>query len=51
MSNALSKTEKNKFLKTLEKDKKFRYAVADLLGLSEILRRLDRFGRTNRSSG
>ncbi|MEM3827846.1 MAG: DUF3782 domain-containing protein [Conexivisphaerales archaeon] len=33
---------KEKFLSLLEKDKEFRYAVAGLLGLEEILRRLDR---------
>jgi len=33
---------KNEFLSLLEKDKEFRYAVAGLLGLGEILRRLDR---------
>ena len=33
---------KEEFLNLLEKDKEFRYAVAGLLGLEEILRRLDR---------
>ena len=33
---------KDEFLTLLEKDKEFRYAVAGLLGLEEILRRLDR---------
>lgn len=32
---------KEEFLELLEKDKKFRYAVAGYLGLSEILKRLD----------
>ena len=33
---------KGEFLSLLERDKEFRYAVAGLLGLEEILRRLDR---------
>ena len=33
---------KDEFLTLLEKDKEFRYAVAGLLGLEEILHRLDR---------
>lgn len=33
---------KEEFLSLLEKDKEFRYAVAGLLGLEEILKRLDR---------
>ena len=33
---------KEEFLKLLESDKEFRYAVAGLLGLEEILKRLDR---------
>jgi len=33
---------KEKILRLLEEDKEFRYAVAGLIGLSEILRRLDR---------
>lgn len=33
---------KDEFLSLLERDKEFRYAVAGLLGLEEILRRLDR---------
>ena len=33
---------KDEFLTLLEKDKEFCYAVAGLLGLEEILRRLDR---------
>ncbi|MGP3703515.1 MAG: DUF3782 domain-containing protein [Candidatus Bathyarchaeota archaeon] len=33
---------KEEFLSLIEKDKEFRYAVAGLLGLEEILRRLDR---------
>ncbi|MEM3734685.1 MAG: hypothetical protein QW158_07030 [Nitrososphaerales archaeon] len=43
MSVALSKSEKRKFLKALEKDEEFRYAVAGLLGFSEMLRKLDVF--------
>lgn len=34
-------TIKEEFLSLLERDKEFRYAVAGLLGLEEILRRLD----------
>ena len=33
---------KDEFLSLLEKDREFRYAVAGLLGLEKILRRLDR---------
>ncbi|MDJ0270728.1 MAG: DUF3782 domain-containing protein [Aigarchaeota archaeon] len=33
---------KDEFLSLLERDKEFRYAVAGLLGLEEILKRLDR---------
>jgi hypothetical protein len=33
---------KRKFLELLRKDEEFRYAVAGLLGLEEILKRLDR---------
>ena len=33
---------KDEFINLLEKDREFRYAVAGLLGLEEILRRLDR---------
>lgn len=33
---------KEEFLSLLERDKEFRYAVAGLIGLEEILRRLDR---------
>ncbi|RLI06674.1 hypothetical protein DRO24_04610 [Candidatus Bathyarchaeota archaeon] len=40
MADALSL--KDEFLTLLEKDREFRYAVAGLLGLEEILRRLDR---------
>ncbi|MFN3622372.1 MAG: hypothetical protein ACK4TI_05725 [Nitrososphaerales archaeon] len=43
MSVALSKSEKKRFLKALEKDEEFRFAVAGLLGFSEILRKLDVF--------
>jgi hypothetical protein len=35
---------KEEFLSLLERDKEFRYAVAGLLGLGEILRRLDEYG-------
>ena len=35
---------KEEFLSLLERDKEFRYAVAGLLGLEEILRRLDEHG-------
>jgi regulator of replication initiation timing len=38
---ALSKEEKIKVLKALEEDVEFRYAVAGLLGLQEIIKRLD----------
>jgi len=41
-SDLLSKEEKERILRTLEVDAEFRYAVAGLIGLSEILRRLDR---------
>ena len=33
---------KDEFISLLEKDREFRYAVAGLLGLEEVLRRLDR---------
>ena len=42
MEQTLSKEEKLKILKPLEEDKEFRYAVAGLIGVSEILERLDR---------
>ena len=42
MSTPLSKEEKKRFLKALEEDEEFRYAVAGLIGVSEILKRLDR---------
>ena len=42
MVETLSKEEKLKLLKALEEDLEFRYAVAGLIGISEILRRLDR---------
>jgi len=41
-SSILTKEEKERILKTLEIDIEFRYAVAGLIGLNEILRRLDR---------
>lgn len=37
----MNKSLKEEFLKLLEKDKEFRYAVAGYLGFSEILKRLD----------
>jgi len=42
MSETLSKEEKRRFLKALEEDEEFRYAVAGLIGISEILKRLDK---------
>ena len=39
----LSKEEKFRILKTLEEDLEFRYAVAGLIGVSELLKRLDTF--------
>jgi len=41
-SDLLSKEEKERILRTLEVDTEFRYAVAGLIGLSEVLKRLDR---------
>jgi len=41
-SELLTKEEKERILKTLEVDIEFRYAIAGLIGLGEILRRLDR---------
>ncbi|MGC9149384.1 MAG: DUF3782 domain-containing protein, partial [Sulfolobales archaeon] len=41
MSELLSKEEKERILRTLEKDMEFRYAVAGLVGLAEVLKRLD----------
>ena len=38
----MSTTLKKNFLKLLEKDIEFRYAVAGYLGLSEILKRFDK---------
>jgi len=38
---SLSANEKKRFLRALEGDKEFRYAVAGYLGLSETLKRLD----------
>jgi chromosome segregation ATPase len=38
---SLSANEKKRFLRALEEDKEFRYAVAGYLGISEILKRLD----------
>jgi len=37
----LSAEEKERFLKSLDEDKEFRYAVAGYLGISEILKRLE----------
>ena len=37
-------TIKEEFLSLLERDREFRYAVAGLLGLGEVLRRLDEHG-------
>jgi hypothetical protein len=42
MSTSLSAEEKKRILKALEEDEEFRYAVAGLIGISEILKRLDR---------
>ena len=42
MPEALSREEKRRFLKALEEDEEFRYAVAGLIGISEVLKRLDR---------
>jgi len=41
-SELLTKEEKERILKTLEIDIEFRYAVAGLIGLGEILKRFDR---------
>ncbi|MGY0288408.1 MAG: hypothetical protein ACUX7D_06600 [Candidatus Methanodesulfokora washburnensis] len=38
----MSSQLKRRFLKLLKEDEEFRYAVAGLLGLEEILKRLDR---------
>ncbi len=38
----MSEKLKREFIELLEKDKDFRYTVAGYLGLSEILKRLDR---------
>jgi len=40
-SRALSKAYKEKILRALEEDREFRYAVAGLIGVKEILERLD----------
>ncbi len=42
MAELLSKEERLRLLKTLEEDAEFRYAVAGLIGLREVLDRLDR---------
>ncbi|MEM3045157.1 MAG: hypothetical protein QXV77_06665 [Candidatus Bathyarchaeia archaeon] len=42
MEQTLSREEKLKILKALEEDREFRYAVAGLIGVSDILERLDR---------
>ncbi len=41
---SLSSDERKRFLRALEEDAEFRYAVAGKLGLLEILKRLDRIG-------
>jgi hypothetical protein len=41
LSELLSKEEKERILRTLEKDMEFRYAVAGLVGFAEVLKRLD----------
>jgi hypothetical protein len=41
---ALTAEEKERFLKALEEDKEFRYAVAGYLGVLEVLKRLDALG-------
>ncbi len=42
MTQVLTKEEKEKILRTLEEDKEFRYAIAGLIGMREILERLDK---------
>jgi hypothetical protein len=42
MEQTLSREEKLRILKALEEDREFRYAVAGLIGVSDILERLDR---------
>ncbi|MEM0296871.1 MAG: hypothetical protein QXU35_03725 [Zestosphaera sp.] len=42
MTETLTKREKMKILRALESDAEFRYAVAGYIGLTEILKRLDR---------
>ena len=42
MAGVLSKEERLRFLRALEEDVEFRYAVAGVIGLGEVLRRLDR---------
>jgi len=42
MTQVLTKEEKERILRTLEEDKEFRYAVAGLIGMREILERLDK---------
>jgi chromosome segregation ATPase len=42
VSETLSKEEKKRLLKALEEDEEFRYAVAGLISVSEVLKRLDR---------
>lgn len=41
MVELLTKEEKERILKTLEEDREFRYAVAGVIGLVEILKKLD----------
>jgi hypothetical protein len=42
MTQVLTKEEKERILRTLEEDKEFRYAIAGLIGMREILERLDK---------
>ncbi|MGC8848922.1 MAG: hypothetical protein ACP5QI_00410 [Candidatus Bathyarchaeia archaeon] len=42
MESTLTREEKSRILKALEEDREFRYAVAGLIGVSDILERLDR---------
>ena len=42
MTQVLTKEEKERILRTLEEDKEFRYAIAGLIGIREILERLDK---------
>ena len=42
MSGLLSREERERILRTLEEDREFRYAIAGLIGMREVLERLDR---------